>query len=162
MMRDGSRDFRTGDPVEEQTFFDDLIDIHHVFPQRWCKTQGIDAKAMDSIINKTALSQRTNRMIGGRAPSEYLNRLERHSDITADQMDEILKSHRIPTNVIRANNFQDFFSQRGEALLQAIQAVMGKEVTQDPGAFSLLAPTEEYDDGPIDWDEQGDPVEGET
>ena len=32
LMRDGSRDFRTGEPIEAQTFFDDSIDIHHVFP----------------------------------------------------------------------------------------------------------------------------------
>lgn len=28
LMRDGGRDFRTGEPIEAQTFFDDKVDIH--------------------------------------------------------------------------------------------------------------------------------------
>jgi len=37
LMREGARDFRTGEPIEAQTFFDDKVDIHHIFPERWCK-----------------------------------------------------------------------------------------------------------------------------
>ena len=33
LMRDGGRDFRTGEPIEAQIFFDDKIDIHHIFPR---------------------------------------------------------------------------------------------------------------------------------
>ena len=69
LMRDGGRDFRTGEPIAAQTVFDDKIDIHHIFPEKWCKTTGIEPGTYNSIINKTAISARTNRQIGGRAPS---------------------------------------------------------------------------------------------
>jgi hypothetical protein len=41
LMRDGGKDFRTGEPINIQTYFDDSIDIHHIFPQDWCKKYGI-------------------------------------------------------------------------------------------------------------------------
>lgn len=34
LMRDGGRDFRTGEPIDAQTFFDDKVDIHHIFPEK--------------------------------------------------------------------------------------------------------------------------------
>ena len=40
LMRDGGRDFRTGVPIEASTFLDERIDIHHIFPERWCKSAG--------------------------------------------------------------------------------------------------------------------------
>ena len=38
LMHDGGADFRTGEPIAAQTVFDDEIDIHHIFPKRWCET----------------------------------------------------------------------------------------------------------------------------
>lgn len=29
------------------------LDIHHIFPQQWCKEKGIKPAVYDSIINKT-------------------------------------------------------------------------------------------------------------
>lgn len=72
-MKDKCCDFRTGEPIESQTFFDDKIDVHHIFPQKWCKENNIEKRYYDSIINKTAISARTNRKIGGNAPSKYHN-----------------------------------------------------------------------------------------
>ena len=72
LMKNGCLDFITGRPTDIMTFFVDNIDIHHVFPQDWCKKQGISDKDYNSIINKTPLSKRSNIIIGGRAPSEYL------------------------------------------------------------------------------------------
>jgi hypothetical protein len=66
LMRDGGRDFRTGEPIEAQTFFDDKVDIHHIFLERCCKMAGIEPDIYNSVINKTALSARTNRLIGAR------------------------------------------------------------------------------------------------
>lgn len=38
LMRDGARDFRTGDTIQIATYFDDQVDIHHVFPQGWTRS----------------------------------------------------------------------------------------------------------------------------
>src|SRR5690606_18263116 len=75
LMRRGCVDFITGRPTDIMTFFDDKIDIHHIFPQAWCKRNGIDPGVYNSIINKTPLSRASNITIGGDAPSRYLKRI---------------------------------------------------------------------------------------
>jgi hypothetical protein len=95
LMKDGAEDFRTGDAIELQMYFDDKIDIHHIFPQDWCRKNGIDPNHCDSIVNKIPLSGKTNRQIGGNAPSIYLQRMEKKAEISAERMDQILGSHLI-------------------------------------------------------------------
>jgi hypothetical protein len=75
-MQEGAQDFRIGQTFDQTVFFDEDVDIHHIFPQDWCGKQGIKPKVYNSIINKTPLSYRTNRRVGGVAPSMYLQRLE--------------------------------------------------------------------------------------
>ena len=81
LMKEGAQDFRSGQKFDHTVFFGENVDIHHIFPQDWCKKKGIKPKVYDSIINKTPLSYRTNRIIGGVAPSVYLGKLE-ESDTT--------------------------------------------------------------------------------
>ena len=76
LMREGAKDFRSGQGYDLTVFFDEGVDIHHIFPQDWCEAQKIDVKIYDTVINKTPLSYRTNRIIGGVAPSKYLAKLE--------------------------------------------------------------------------------------
>lgn len=148
LMRDGACDFRTGDPIEAQTFFDDKVDIHHIFPEKWCKANGIEPSIYNSIINKTALAARTNRKIGGRAPSEYLLAIEKAAGIGAAEMDEILRSHCIAPDALRADRFWDFFADRAEALLTRIEAATGKTIAREQERFRAGAVTEPYDEGP--------------
>jgi hypothetical protein len=154
LMRDGGRDFRTGEPIEAQTFFDDKIDIHHIFPEKWCKEAEIDRRTYNSIINKAAISARTNRMIGGHAPSDYLGTLEKKSKVDPERMDELLRSHRIGPDALRADDFESFYSARGDALLEIIEAAMGKKIAREPGLFGQGGAVEDYDDGPEDWDDE--------
>lgn len=136
LMRDGSRDFRTGEPIQDQIFFDDSIDIHHIFSQKWCNSHEIDRELRDSIINKTAISARTNRSIGGHAPSEYLALIQRDSGIDIARMDEILCSHRIPANALRTDDFEQFFAGRAEALIRSIETAIEKNVTREEGILT--------------------------
>lgn len=158
LMRDGGRDFRTGEPVEAQTFFDDKVDIHHIFPERWCKEAGIEPGTYNSVINKTALSARTNRQIGGRAPSQYLPAIERAAGVGPARMDEILRSHRIAPALLRGDRFWEFFADRGEALLQRIEAATGKTITREVELFFAGVAAEAYDEGPEEWDAE-EPLE---
>ncbi len=83
LMREGAKDFRSGQCYDQTLFFDEAVDIHHIFPQAWCDEHKIDVKIYDTVINKTPLSYRTNRIIGGVAPSEYLAKLEATLGATA-------------------------------------------------------------------------------
>ena len=152
LMRDGGPDFRTGESIEAQAFFDDKIDIHHIFPEKWCKTAHIDAVTYNSIINKAAISARTTRQIGGGAPSEYLPVVEKAADIESERMDEILASHCIASEILRTDRFWAFYAARAESLLQRTKAATAKKITREPELFGAGSVAEIYDEGPIDWE----------
>lgn len=135
LMRCGAEDFRSGQPFDQTVFFDENVDIHHVFPEAWCKQQGIRPEVYNSIINKTPLSARTNRIIGGVAPSAYLARLEtggeRNPPIASERLDSILQTHEVDVGLMRANNFDAFFNDRRERLLKLVETVMGKPAVRE-------------------------------
>ena len=124
----GGHDLMSGQPIEYGSFWEENIDIHHLFPKDWCKKNGLDSKFYDSIVNKTPLSARTNRIIGGRAPSTYLPRLEKEAGMSPEKLDELLRSHAIDPDSMRRDDFQTFFQTRTEALLKMIEAVVGKPI----------------------------------
>jgi len=150
LIRDGGCEFRTGEPIDLQMYFDDKIDIHHIFPQDWCAAHGIERKRCDCVVNKTAISARTNRTIGGNAPSKYLGSIERNARISSHRMDEILRTHVIEPAHLRADNFEGFFAARTQALLNRIESAIGKPVARD---IPELQPVEGMDE-PSEEDEQ--------
>lgn len=135
LMRKGAQDFRSGQPFDQAVFFDENVDIHHIFPEAWCKKQNIRPEVYNSIINKTPLSARTNRIIGGVGPSAYLNRLEQgnaqNPPIASDRLNSILHTHVIDDNLLRADDFQTFFDARRRGLLAMIEDVMGKSAVRE-------------------------------
>jgi hypothetical protein len=134
LMRDGGRDFRTGEELAEQFYFDDHVDIHHIFPKAWCHENRVDERRMDSVVNKTPLSAKTNRMIGSNAPSVYLERMQRSAGVDAARMDEIVHTHLADPALLRSNDFDAFFRARSEALLTRIEQAMGKKIARDAAA----------------------------
>lgn len=125
----GAEDFRTGQPFNHTIFFDENVDIHHIFPKDWCKRQGISSRVYDSIINKTPLSARTNRIIGGDAPSRYLSKLE--SEFSTDgehELDSRLRTHLIDPAALRSDSFSEFMESRQAALVRLIEEATGKPV----------------------------------
>jgi hypothetical protein len=128
LIKEGGLDFRTGEGITTQMYFDDKIDIHHVFPQAYCKKHGIPANRYDCIINKTPISAKTNRIISGNAPSVYLEKLKKQSGIADDRMQEILASHVISPSHLEQDDFDGFFEMREAALLERIEKATGKTV----------------------------------
>ncbi len=137
MMRDGCEDFRSGQPIDITSYYDENVDIHHIFPQKWCEEHGNEQNlakywtAVDSIINKAPLSARTNRMIGGNAPSVYLQRIEKNEGIPAERLDQILRSHVIDPAPLRNDDFWVFYDRRYKEILDRIEAAMGKQVIRE-------------------------------
>lgn len=130
LLREGGKDFRTGNTIEESIYFDDKVDIHHIFPQVWCAAQKIDRRRYNSIINKTPLDARTNRFIGGNAPSSYVTRLQKNAEMDEPRMDTILRSHLISPEALRADDFDAFFAAREQSLLERIEQAMGKPIAR--------------------------------
>lgn len=136
LMAAGAKDFRTGETYEANNFFDDMVDIHHICPQNWCKKNKISEQDFDSVINKTPLTARTNRILGGDAPSEYLGRLERggkdYPPLSPSDLDEHLLSHAIDPILLRADNFVDFTIDREKRLLMMIEGATGHSILRSP------------------------------
>jgi hypothetical protein len=107
--------------------------------------KGIDPGRGDCVVNKAPLSAKTNRMIGGNAPSVYLPRLQKNAEIESARMDEILQSHLIDPKTLRADDFDTFFRRPSQALLERIEKAMGKPVARD-----IVEPDEAA--GPVEYE----------
>ena len=139
LMREGAKDFRSGQGYDLTVFFDEGVDIHHIFPQDWCEAQKIDVKVYDTVINKTPLSYRTNRIIGGVAPSKYLAKLEvgnktangliENPPIDPEVLDGYLTSHCISPAHLRADDFESFMKERRKSLLALISEATGHSIS---------------------------------
>jgi hypothetical protein len=131
LMQTGAKDFRSGLPFSHTVYFGESVDIHHVFPKAWCEANGIKKAVFDTVVNKTPLFYKSNRIIGGSAPSQYLHKLLRDRAFeTAEEQDEIVSSHGIDPVLLRADAFEGFYAARREALLKLIEAAMGKAASR--------------------------------
>lgn len=134
LMGEGAIDFRSGQAFSQTIFFDEDVDIHHIFPQDWCKKQGIEPKVFDTIINKTPLGYRTNRILSGAAPSRYIERLQTGGKdsptIEASTLDEYLRSHAINPGLLRGDRFSEFMADREQRLLALIAKVTGHAIVK--------------------------------
>ena len=132
LMKEGAQDLRSGQKFDQTVFFGENVDIHHLFPQKWCIDAGIKPSVFDSIINKTPLSYKTNRIIGGVAPSEYLSRLERgianSPPMAPEKLDTFMRSHLVEPTFLRNDDFQGFMADRQRRLLGLIEQAIGKSV----------------------------------
>lgn len=148
VLREGAKDFFWKANIRELDDESVALDIHHIFPQDWCRKQGIPRKRWNSIINKTPISYKANRMIGGAAPSQYLQKIQHHRQVQLSDvgMNTILESHLIPAATLRTDDFDAFYSARKAALLSLIERVMGKQL--------LAVPVREEPEG-IEEEEEG-------
>lgn len=152
LMDAGAQDFRTGQAFDYTVFFNEDVDIHHIFPKRWCQEQKIPQAEYDSVINKTPLSYQTNRIIGGVAPSCYLAKLENGKPpaipmIGSDQLNGHLRTHLIDPALLRADNFKGFMADRQKQLLLLIEAATGKQVYRDTEEETEVSlPNDELED----------------
>ncbi len=128
LMEERTRDWLSATKIDFSSYFSESIDIHHIFPVAWCEKNGIRRSEYNSIVNKTPLSGRTNRIVGGDAPSRYLERLKKHAGVGDDEFEEILRSHAVDTEYMRRDDFNGFYADRRERILRRIEDAMGKEI----------------------------------
>lgn len=146
LMKSGSRDFITGQTAELMTVYQDRIDIHHIFPKKWCLDHGLEPNVFNSIINKTALSARSNRMIGGAAPSAYIAKIERDQSLSSTRFDELTRTHHIDPAALRADDFSAFWAHRRQQLARLASQAMGKDVIEETTENEVLIDLPEDDE----------------
>ena len=161
-MKSGAADWRSGDPLSLATWHGGGIDIHHVFPVAWCRRADppIPRALYDSIINKTPIDAKTNRILGGKDPSRYLQGLR--EDIDEDRLRGILKAHWIDAGTLEGDRFGDFFVERGQAMLDLINKAMRRPMVDGRTVFlkaldSAGLATDDYgDDDDVEYDPIGE------
>lgn len=131
ILAGGARDWMEDKALDKVQYVDLAVDIHHIFPQKWCDTNGIDAEHRESIVNKTTISARTNRTIGGVAPSSYLPVIETRAQIDSTHLDGLVATHLIPAELLRQDHFENFFRARRESLCELVENAIGKAVQRD-------------------------------
>ena len=131
LMQSSCLDWIKHQPMSMATFFGYKIDIHHIFPKDWCAKNGIDHDQQESIVNKTAISFDTNRIIGGKSPASYVKVLESRAQVDSAALDAVLRTHLLDPATLREADFASFFAQRKAALLGLISEAMGKPVQED-------------------------------
>lgn len=129
VLRQGAQDWYFKSTVDKLDHDDMMsLDIHHIFPEDWCKKGAIKPAVFNSIVNKTPISYKANRKIGGAAPSKYLAKLQAEKLVGLDDaaMDSLLHTHQIPAPFLRADDFDGFYKARKALLLQLVEQAMGK------------------------------------
>jgi len=151
-LLDAPKDWLANTPINIALYDDQDVDIHHVFPKDWCKSMRIRRGRYNSILNKTPLSARTNRIIGGNAPSKYLTKLSEKNGlaINGQEFAYLVSSHGIELSNLLADDFEKFYEQRGRYFIQLIEARMQKEVRNDLGLDQAIDDDDDSDEDDTD------------
>lgn len=139
VLRRGAQDWYFKSTVDKLDNDDMMsLDIHHIFPEDWCKKRGIKPAVFNSIVNKTPISYKANRKIGGAAPSAYLAKLQAEKLVALDAaaMDALLETHQVPAQFLRADDFEGFYAARKANLLALVEQAMGKAPLANADASS--------------------------
>ena len=141
VLREGSRDWFWKASIRELDADEIALDIHHIFPRSWCEEKNISRDEYDCILNKTPISYKANRKIGGDAPSCYLPKIQREKQVLLNdsEMDELLASHALSSELLRRDEFHQFLEDRRERLSKLIGRAMGKPASQslESGDYEL-------------------------
>ncbi len=142
VLREGSKDWYWKTTIKDLDAEEIALDIHHIFPRDWCLKRGIERNQYDSILNKTPISYKANRKVGGEAPSRYLLRIQREKQVALNdtEMDELLCSHALAPHLLRKDAFDDFVEDRRRRLSRLVEVAMGKQVVH-------ISDTADYEDG---------------
>lgn len=131
LLGNGAHDWMTGQALDKVQYANLSVDIHHIFPRKWCLDHGIDDERRESIVNKTPLSAQTNRTVGGSAPADYLKVIEKKAGVDGARIDDVLGTHLVDAQALRATDFDAHFIRRREALVRLVEKALGKTVQRD-------------------------------
>ncbi len=128
LVLQGARDWMTGNIPQHGD-----LDDHHIVPASW-GNKNLKNNLINSILNRTPLSQETNRhVIGDRLPNTYLPELIMNNGEATVR--EILESHFISPkaqaillrNPFTADDFDNFITERQRTIQEAIENLLIKE-----------------------------------
>ena len=120
----GAKDFQANDAIEFHS-----LDDHHIFPRGFLEplrdrngNRLYDQDLVNCILNKTLISQQTNRRISRMSPKDYVQKI-----MPFERRQDILRSHLIGDEAIDAmleNDYQRFLTERENTILSALRKVL--------------------------------------
>lgn len=128
IMQDSPLDFMSGSKMDIASYLDEDTDIHHIFPQAYCESQGLPSRKWNSVVNKTPIYASTNRSIGGRAPSDYIKTMK-NKGLEDDVVIAAISSHKIDYDLLSTDNFDAYFVDRAIKILNRIEKATGKTIS---------------------------------
>lgn len=137
VYREQCHDFMQGITMDIVKSMDESPDIHHIFPEAYCKKMGYDKTKWNSIVNKTPLLPASNRQIGGEAPSIYGKNIMNKTAIDETELKYRVESHLINYGYFIVDDFGNYFIERAKAILKVIEKAMGKTIA-DKGAEQTI------------------------
>lgn len=137
VYREQCRDFMQGITMDIVKSMDESPDIHHIFPEAYCKKMGLDKSKWNSIVNKTPLLPASNRQIGGDAPSVYSGNIMKKAEIDEVELRFRIESHLVNYDYLIVDDFDHYFIARAKAILKVIEAAMGKTIA-DKGSEQTI------------------------
>ena len=131
VLREGSKDWFWKSSIRELDADEVALDIHHIFPRHWCQKQDISRDKYESILNKTPISYKANRKVGGEAPSSYIPKIQQENQVSLSdtEMNELLTSHALSPDLLRQDDFDQFLEDRRKRLSILVEKAMGKPVS---------------------------------
>lgn len=127
ILKAGAVDFISGADMGFTNFTEQAVDIHHIFPKAYSEGR-YKSEQWNSIVNKTPLSARTNRTIGGSAPSRYLKNIEREGHVNSLDLEKFIATHLVDIECLRSDDFVSYFPKRAKSLLDLISKAMDKSI----------------------------------
>lgn len=149
LMKHGARDFLSGAEIGHVVFWEEKIDIHHIFPKAWCtkaRRGGFPRARYDSVVNKSPIGYKPNRMIGAKAPSQYLPALRAKLEIDRDDYAEVLRSHLLDPTLLEQDDALAFWADREARLIGLIEEAMDKPVVRASGLDEPIGELAEEED----------------
>lgn len=134
--RHNPKDFLSGQDMGIANYLLELTDIHHIFPQAYCLKENLPFRKWNSVVNKTPIYATTNRSIGGKAPSAYIQTM-RKKDMAECDIDSFLESHCINPSLLKCDSFDAFIVDRAKRLLRLIEEAMGKAISGRDGDSTI-------------------------
>lgn len=129
MMKQGSLDLCSGQPIDAEFFSDDDVELRHIFPKQWLKRNRVKSDVnFDSILNMTPISRTAMKIMGSVGPKEYLYRLRTNLNIHVADVQHRIASHMLSYPDLDAESYNLVISKRRNEFVRLIEWAMGKAV----------------------------------
>jgi len=129
-VRAGAKDFYLSQPITQQSYVDQKVNSHHLYPKAVLNSP--DAVTLianggystELILNRALIDAGTNRQIGAKKPSLYVDEIR----AAGTDVDTLVQSHLADAAALEADDYPAFLQSRLGLFIEEIRKVTGKPV----------------------------------